>query len=192
MTRCVLYSRVSTNRQEVENQLIQLREFSLKNGYQIVREYTDHESGAKSDREQFRLLFKDAYQRNFDIVIFWSLDRFSREGARQTINYLAELESYAVGFISFTEPYLNSEFKNKEIDKSKEATSMKQSLHIFCVDTDRDGRNIQMGNFYMQILPTHFYHPPDTGGQFEQFLCKNLSFFLPIIYHNNQRRYLPC
>ena len=42
------------------------------------------------------------------MVVFWALDRFSREGARETINHLAQLESYGVGFITYTEPYLNS------------------------------------------------------------------------------------
>ena len=41
-------------------------------------------------------------------LVFWALDRFSREGARATINYLHELESYGVGFVSYTERYLDS------------------------------------------------------------------------------------
>ena len=65
-------------------------------------------SGGTSERPEFRQLFIDAHQKKFDIVLFWALDRFSREGARETINHLAILESYGVGFISFTEPYLNS------------------------------------------------------------------------------------
>ncbi len=41
-------------------------------------------------------------------MLFWSLDRFSRECALATLNYLRELESYSVGFRSFTERYLDS------------------------------------------------------------------------------------
>ena len=38
----------------------------------------------------------------------WALDRFSRQGTRATINYLHELKSYGVGFVSYTERYLDS------------------------------------------------------------------------------------
>lgn len=47
-----------------------------------------------NEREgELQQMFTDAHQRKFDLVLFWSLDRFSREGVRQTINYLAQLES---------------------------------------------------------------------------------------------------
>src|SRR5690242_1328839 len=76
-----LYARVSTKgtRQDTENQLAQLREFSAKQGWTIVHEYVDRITGKHSDREQFQKLFQDASQRKFDMVLFWSLDRFSRE-----------------------------------------------------------------------------------------------------------------
>ena len=31
---------------------------------------------------------RDASQRKFDILLFWSLDRLSREGVAQTLDYL--------------------------------------------------------------------------------------------------------
>ncbi len=104
-----IYARVSTrDKQEVENQLSQLRQYCERNGYKVFKEYIDTDSGSNPDRTQFRAMFQDAYQKKFDSVLFWALDRFSREGARETINYLSELESYGISFISFTEPYLNS------------------------------------------------------------------------------------
>jgi DNA invertase Pin-like site-specific DNA recombinase len=41
-------------------------------------------------------------------VLFWSLDRFSREGALPTLQHLNTLESYGVGYKSYTEQYLDS------------------------------------------------------------------------------------
>ena len=107
---CALYPRVSTKgtRQDTENQLVQLREFSAKQGWTIGREYVDRVTGKHSDREQFQKLFEDASQKKFDIVLFWSLDRFSREGVRETLNHLERLNSYGVNFRSFTEQYLDS------------------------------------------------------------------------------------
>lgn len=39
-------------------------------------------------------------------MLFWALDRFSREGMAQTIAHLQRLTSYGVSFHSYTEPHL--------------------------------------------------------------------------------------
>ena len=41
-------------------------------------------------------------------MLFWSLDRFSREGVRETLNHLQRLSANGVGFRSYTEQYLDS------------------------------------------------------------------------------------
>lgn len=116
--RVAIYSRVSSaetktkatgeKRQHVENQLAQLRTFATAQGWEVTKEYIDHESGLKSDRPEFKKLFTGASRHEFDIVLFWALDRFSREGTRKTLAYLTLLENYNVGFRSFTEQYLDS------------------------------------------------------------------------------------
>lgn len=108
--RCALYARVSTKDkgQEVENQLRQLREFAIRSGWAIIAEYIDHETGKISDREQFRAMFDDASKRQFDVLLFWSLDRFSREGVLPTLQHLQRLTSYGIGYRSFTEQYFDS------------------------------------------------------------------------------------
>ena len=42
------------------------------------------------------------------MVLFWSLDRFSREGVLETLRHLERLNSYWVNWRSFTEQYLDS------------------------------------------------------------------------------------
>lgn len=108
--KAALYSRCSTDtkRQETENQLLQLREFAYKNNLEIAYELIDYESGTKPDRPAFKQMLMLAYQRKIDVVLFWSLDRFSREGTLPTLQYLKQLESYGVGFKSLTEQYLDS------------------------------------------------------------------------------------
>jgi len=106
--KIAVYARVSTDKQDTENQLVQLRDFAAKQDWQIIREYVDCESGSKSDRTQFQAMFADASRRKFDLVLFWALDRLSREGVYQTLEHLNRLESYGVGFRSFTEPYFDS------------------------------------------------------------------------------------
>ena len=95
MKRVAIYARVSTKdkEQDVENQLVQLREFCDRQRYEVAGEYIDRESGKEGRRERsaFARLFEDAAGRKFDLVLFWSLDRFSREGIRKTILYLQQL-----------------------------------------------------------------------------------------------------
>ena len=73
-TRVALYARCSTNedKQEAENQLIQLREAAKRRGWQIVQEYVDYVSGRKGreKRPQFDQMLKHASQRQFDVVYF--------------------------------------------------------------------------------------------------------------------------
>ena len=49
--------------------------------------YVDRASSKRGDREQFQKMFVDAAQRWFDLVLFWALDRFSREGVLETLNH---------------------------------------------------------------------------------------------------------
>jgi DNA invertase Pin-like site-specific DNA recombinase len=108
--KVALYSRVSTKDkgQDVENQQRQLRHFAKKQGWTIVREFSDYASGKTSDREQFKKMLSAASKREFDGLLFWSLDRLSREGALETLQHLQRLTGYGVAYRSFTEPYLDS------------------------------------------------------------------------------------
>ncbi len=107
--RVAIYARVSTRTkgQDPENQLYQLRAFAAQHGT-LYKVFTDEESGGKADRTAFKTLLLEAYQQKFDLVVFWRLDRFSREGALTTLKYLKELKDHGVNYKSFTEPYLNS------------------------------------------------------------------------------------
>jgi DNA invertase Pin-like site-specific DNA recombinase len=115
--RIAIYARVSTKdkkqngngkKQDPESQLRELRAWCDKAGHTIVHEYIDRESGRKDaqGRKQFARLFEDAHKRTFDCVLFWALDRFTREGMVPTIMHLQRLASYGVGFHSYTEPHL--------------------------------------------------------------------------------------
>jgi DNA invertase Pin-like site-specific DNA recombinase len=86
--RVAIYARASTDKQDTENQLIQLRDFAVKQGWTVAREYVDYESGSKADRGEFKQMFVDASQRRFDVLLFWALDRLSREGVLETLQHL--------------------------------------------------------------------------------------------------------
>jgi len=82
------------------------REQNLENA--IVAEFTDEMNGKRSDREGFQQMFAAASRREFDCVLFWLLDRFSREGVYETLQHLQRLTSYGVRHRSFAEQYLDS------------------------------------------------------------------------------------
>jgi len=82
---------VSTFKQDTENQLAQLREFAAKQGWKVVQEYVDYELGAKAEQPEFQRMFEDASRRKFDLLLFWALDRLSREGVLETLQYLNRL-----------------------------------------------------------------------------------------------------
>ena len=107
---CAIYARVSTSDkgQNPENQLQELRRFAATQGWAVVEEFVDHESGGSSQRAGFSAMHSLASRHGFDVLLFWSLDRLSREGALKTLETLNELSSWKVAYRSYTEPYLDS------------------------------------------------------------------------------------
>lgn len=112
MINVAIYARVSTKDkgQDCENQLRELRQFVERHAdeWVLIQEYVDQASGGDADRKMFQQLFTDAAQRRFDLVLFWSLDRFSREGVLETLQYLQRLTKNGVDWWSLKEEYLRS------------------------------------------------------------------------------------
>jgi DNA invertase Pin-like site-specific DNA recombinase len=106
--KVAIYARVSTGGQDPENQLGALRAYSAKQGWVVVGEYVDHETGGTSKRSHFQRMFTDAGRRKFDLLLFWSLDRLSREGVSATLNHLERLNRAGIEWRSYTEQYLDS------------------------------------------------------------------------------------
>ena len=107
--KTAIYARVSTKKQETLNQLDQLREFAARQGWEIVAEFVDVVSGSgKKERPEFQAMMLAASQSQFDLLLFWSLDRLSREGIVRTLGYLQQFKSWNVGWRSFTQPFLDT------------------------------------------------------------------------------------
>ena len=81
MKKAVIYARVSTKNQTVQNQIQALRDAATRQGWNVVVELSDEAiSGAKGrkDRPGLETLFQMIGKRQVDIVLCWSLDRLGR------------------------------------------------------------------------------------------------------------------
>ena len=108
--KAAIYARVSTDDkgQDVENQLLQLREYCRLRGHEVFREYTENITGTgKKKRPMFEELMQDARRRKFDILLVWSYDRFSRAGLKD-IHFINDLNEWGVKFVSYQESFLDT------------------------------------------------------------------------------------
>lgn len=96
-TRVALYARVSRQEQELENQLIVLRdEVSRHENWEVVDIYTDKCSGSTQNRPDLDRMMADVRKHKIDLIIATKLDRI----ARSTLNLAklcAELDERKVG-----------------------------------------------------------------------------------------------
>lgn len=109
MMRTALYIRVSTeHKQDTANQAGQLTAYASRQGWDVVVTYQERASGTTASRPAFQAMMADAARGAFDLVLFWSLDRFSREGVAKTLEYLNTLTRYAVKYRSLQEPMIDT------------------------------------------------------------------------------------
>jgi len=107
--RAALYVRVSTaDKQHPANQVAPLKTWCNKAGHQVVAQFVDRESGAHATRPAFQEMLAAARRHEFDLVVFWSLDRFSREGIAATFEHLKTLAGHQVDFYSLQDPFCRS------------------------------------------------------------------------------------
>lgn len=108
VTQAAIYARVSTRDkgQDPENQLRVMREYCSRQNW-TYQEYEDRDTGTNADRAGFQSMLRDAGDR-FQILVFWSLDRLSREGAKATLDHIDYLNRRGVDWVSITEEYLRS------------------------------------------------------------------------------------
>ena len=101
--RAALYSRVSTtNGQDPEMQLRELREYFQRRGWTVVQEYVDAGiSGSREKRPQLDTLIADAHRRRLDAVVVWRFDRFARS-VSHLLRALETFRALGVEFVSLS------------------------------------------------------------------------------------------
>jgi DNA invertase Pin-like site-specific DNA recombinase len=100
--QAALYTRVSTDEQKTDLQLMDLKEYVRKRGYTIYNIYEDIISGAAKERQALDQLMDDAKKLKFDIVLVWKFDRFARS-LKMLVDGLALFQELGIDFISYKE-----------------------------------------------------------------------------------------
>lgn len=104
-TRAAIYSRVSTGKQEMGNQLTAIKGY-CDGRYNIVDTYQEEESAwRQGHQKELHRLIRDARAGKFRVVLVWALDRLSRGGALAILSLVHKLGSYGVRVISLQESW---------------------------------------------------------------------------------------
>ena len=109
--RVCLWLRVSTDTkgQDPGLQRADLERVCSQREWQIVKVYEVEESAfGRKPRDQFQAMLDEARQAKFDLILTWSMDRFSREGEWSVMRVLSQLRDWNVGFVSYNEPFLDT------------------------------------------------------------------------------------
>lgn len=100
MKTAAIYVRVSTADQHVESQLYDLREFAVKRGFEVVKEYRDcGVSGRRARRPGLDALIADARQKRFSTVLVAAFDRAARS-LKHFLQLMDEFDSLGIVFVS--------------------------------------------------------------------------------------------
>jgi DNA invertase Pin-like site-specific DNA recombinase len=88
--RAVIYARVSTNGQDYERQLDELRSYAARMDYEVVKEFSEKVSGAKKveEREALSDLLGYVGEHKVDKVLIYECSRLSR----RAVDFLAVIE----------------------------------------------------------------------------------------------------
>lgn len=90
MKKVCIYARVSTQSQDYQRQLSELREYATRMNYEIVKEFSEKISGAKSvaERQALTELLEYAAANRIDKVLVYECSRISR----RAIDFLQVIE----------------------------------------------------------------------------------------------------
>jgi len=106
MKKVVIYLRVSSTEQSLENQLPVLQRWIEVRGHELLEVYQEQESAWRTGRQkELARLLSELPRRKVDICLVWSLDRLTREGIGTIFSIVDKFKSHGVQVVSFQEPW---------------------------------------------------------------------------------------
>jgi DNA invertase Pin-like site-specific DNA recombinase len=148
--RAVIYVRVSTDEQSVENQEAELRATAERMGHEIVAVYRDKGfSGAKgrNGRPGFNAMHRDAARRRFDMVMAWSVDRLGRS-LQDLVAFLSELHALKIELylhqqgLDTTTPAGKAMFQMMGVIAEFERTLIQERVRAGMARAKREGKHV--------------------------------------------------
>ncbi|HEV2498609.1 MAG TPA: recombinase family protein [Terriglobia bacterium] len=101
--KVAIYARVSTEDQNADMQLRELREFCARRQWVVYEEFVDEGmSGASRSRPELDRMMNEAWRGKFEAVVVWKFDRFARS-VTHLLQALEKFRDEGVDFISLTE-----------------------------------------------------------------------------------------
>lgn len=159
MKTCVIYSRVSSELQDVENsisaQVKACQEYAQKKGFTVKEIFTDKaESGKSSKRPEFQRMISEAKKREFDVILIHKFDRFARN-REDAVTYKALLRKHKIELYSVTEQ-LSDDLYGRLIEGILEVTAEFYSFNL-ALETKKGQREVFEKGFYPGGLAPYGY-----------------------------------
>jgi DNA invertase Pin-like site-specific DNA recombinase len=137
--KAAIYCRVSTDEQTTENQILAIRKLAEARGYEIVKVYTENETAWKRGHQaELRNCERDAFNHEWSILMFWSMDRLTRQGISSMFRILEGFWEMGITTISLQETELEKGGVIREI-------LISVSAWIAKIDSDRKSERTKAG-----------------------------------------------
>lgn len=116
-TTAAIWARVSTDAQEVDNQLPDIERLCQHRSLTITRRYvlSDVSASNGAHKEMLARMLADAHAGHFNVVVVWAADRLSRGGIEELLRIIRELRERNVVLISVNEPWLSGSDATTEL-----------------------------------------------------------------------------
>lgn len=125
--KAAIYSRVSTLDQERGASMLTQKtddnRYAQKEGLLVTHDFSDVQSGLKSDRAHYQEMLRAAKAGEFDHIIVWKIDRFGRDRI-ESGQQLRDLEDIGVRVHSATEPNDSPLLRNILMDFAEEESRL--------------------------------------------------------------------
>lgn len=132
-TKAGIWIRVSTGKQDEQNQEPDVLRHCEARGYKIARRYLVNDRSAyhgEQERELQKMLL-DVRKRNIDVLVFWHSDRLERRGTEALFKDIADIREAGGRFESVLEPYLGkSDMEGTVMTAIAGATAHQYSAHL--------------------------------------------------------------
>jgi putative DNA-invertase from lambdoid prophage Rac len=109
--RAAIWTRVSSDHQDSDNQIPELEQFCRARGLEIVKRYDVSDSAWKNGPKYTAALktaLDDAWKGEYEVIVVWALDRISRNGAEDVLRLIRQFRERGCTLQSVQESWLNT------------------------------------------------------------------------------------